>query len=212
MKNPCEALRPQSWALLEQRPQAGCGVKRRGDQRRDWRRHCGGDRRQTRLAAWSRVARRWEQRGLVASLSRVFSGLGWPDGASPMAPTCFAAPPCTVPPTMGGGCCLLSMPIFPRGPIRVCQAAVVRKEVWLVEPRGLGACLGPDQTAAGQPLVAGLCSWKPLGEGTASYLESAVRYCLAWRRKTRVNFCPPAGAQGCPWSPLLGSCTQEPES
>ena len=66
------------------------------------------------------------------------------------------------------------MPIFPRGPIRVCQAAVVHKEVWLVEPQGLGACLGPDETAAGEPLVVGLCSWKPLRVRTASYLESAL--------------------------------------
>ena len=50
------------------------GVKRRGDQHRGWRGHCGSDCRKTPLAAWSRVARRVERRGLVASVSRVFSG------------------------------------------------------------------------------------------------------------------------------------------
>lgn len=178
-------------------------MKRRGDQRRDGGDAAAGtrDRRQTRLAAWSRVARRWERRGLVASVSRVFSGLGRPDSASFLAPSCLVVPPCIFLPTIEGDCCLLSMPIFPRGPIRACQAAVVRKEVWLVEPRGLGACLGPDRTAAGEPLVAGLCSWKPARVGTASYLDSAVRCCLAWRRKTRVNFLSTCRWPGLPMVP-----------
>ena len=109
-----------------------------------------------------------------------------------------------------GDCCLLSLPIFPRGPARVCQAAVVCKEVWLVELRGLGACLESDPTAAGEPVLVGLCPWKPPRVRTESYLDSAVRYCLAWGRKTQeVNFLSTCRCPGLPvvptsWQLLTG--------
>ena len=48
------------------------------------------------------------------------------------------------------------MPVFPRGPARVRQAALALEQIWLVEPSGIGACLGPGVTASGEPLVVGL--------------------------------------------------------
>lgn len=66
-----------------------------------------------------------------------------------------------------------------------------------------------DPTAAGEPLVVGLCPWKPPRAGTESYL--AVRYCLAWGRKTQeVNFLSTCRCPGLPvvptsWQLLAGA-------
>lgn len=93
-----------------------------------------------------------------------------------------------------GDCCRLSIPPAQRDPgwelpTRSVQAAVAGTALGGIEASlGLGPIGGVGWGGLGvRPFAKEWGGASPLRTGTVSCLDTAVRYCLAWRRKMQIN-------------------------